>query len=101
MICEIIIKDYMEDQDQLDGPEEEKKQPVPSPKTRKRKFADISTGGNVKNGSVDHDLYSGSADGSRPAGLGERQHQTVQAAAPEPGRRADSAPGGRAAADAR
>ena len=96
----------MEDQeqpmeDQHDGPEEEKKQPVPSPKTRKRKFAEISAGGNGKNGSVDHVLYSGSANGSRPAGLGERQHQTVQAAAPEPGRRAHSAPRGRAAAEGR
>ena len=46
----------MEDQepmeDQQPGPEEEEKQPVPSPKTRKRKFAEISTGGNGKNGSV-------------------------------------------------
>jgi len=95
----------MEDQEPMEdhqpGPEEEEKQPVPSPKTRKRKFTEISTGGNGKNGSVNHVRYSGSANGSRSAGLGERQHQTVQAAAPEPGRRAHPAPGGRAAAEGR
>lgn len=88
-------------EDQSHGPEEEKKQTTPSPKTRKRKFAEISTDGNGKNGSVNHVRYSRSANGSQAVGLGERQHQTVQAAAPEPGRRADSAPGDRAAAEAR